>query len=174
MKHDRYTPLSALGFLLVSFLVVGADARPVSLLSYQQLLDKSDLVVIATPTSRTTNTKEQFPLPGVSMNNNGNITAVTCFGAETTFAISATLKGHKGVRKLILHHCGLNRGPNQMNVNGPMLVSFDPADKRMSGSFLMFLVRESDGRYAPTGGQSDPGINAITKLQFTEPLLPRP
>ena len=48
------------------------------------------------------------------------------------------------------------------------LVSFDPADKNRSGSFLMFLVRESDGRYAPAAGQTDPGINVITKLPFAE------
>jgi hypothetical protein len=34
-------------------------------LSYQEMLEKSDLVVIATPKSKTTDTKEQAFLPGI-------------------------------------------------------------------------------------------------------------
>jgi len=39
-------------------------------------------------------------------------------------------------------------------LNGPGLVSFDagPVPK----SYLMFLVRESDGRFAPVAQQTDP------------------
>ena len=158
---------------VVALLALDAEARPVSLLTYQQLLDKSDLVVIATPTSPTTDTKEHFPLPGLTaVGQNGKVTAMTCIGVETSFGVSAVLKGDKSVRQLILHHGRMERR-NEPTVNGPTLVEFDQMDKNMSGSFLMFLVREADGRYAPTGDQTDPGIKAITKLRFGEPIPPR-
>jgi hypothetical protein len=37
---------------------------------------------------------------------------------------------------------------------------------RKRSCFLLFLVREPDGRYAPTGGQTDTGDKAINPLTF--------
>jgi hypothetical protein len=49
-------------------------------------------------------------------------------------------------------------------MDGALLVFFDPADISKRSSYLLFLVRERDGRYAPTGGQTDPGHKAVLKV----------
>jgi hypothetical protein len=49
-------------------------------------------------------------------------------------------------------------------MNGPGFVFFDPSDQKYSGDYLMFLIREPDGRYAPTGGQTDPNYLTISRL----------
>jgi hypothetical protein len=55
---------------------------------------------------------------------------------------------------------------NQTNVAGDLFsaVFFDPSDPSKRNSCLLFLVREPDGRFAPTGGQTDPGYKAINPL----------
>ena len=124
-------------------------ARCVRIWSYQELLDKSDLVVIGTATT-TNNTKEHIQLPG--------FIGQLVLGVETKFAVSAVLKGNQGTNDLILHHY---QADDAAVPNGPDFVSFDPAKKR---TFLLFLVREPDGRYAPAVGQADPGL-AIRVLE---------
>jgi hypothetical protein len=42
-----------------------SQARKMLILSYQQMLEKSDVVVIATPRSKTTDTEEQAFLPNI-------------------------------------------------------------------------------------------------------------
>lgn len=137
-------------FLLVSASIV--TARTTRTWSYQQLLDKSDLVVIATPTA-TSDTKEQMNLP--------EYLAMRAIGVETQFRVSTVLKGDKALKELVLHHYRAPK-PNEIYTNGPNLVSFDPSKKR---SFLVFLVREADGRYAPTSGQTDPATFAVHVLE---------
>ena len=51
----------------------------------------------------------------------------------------------------------ISRASSRFNVD----VSFDPAKKR---TYLLFLVREPDGRYAPAFGQADPGLYGISVL----------
>jgi hypothetical protein len=146
MKSLRLFVLTTV-FLLVSTGIVGA--RVVRTWSYQELLDKSDLVVIATPTA-TNDTKEHIGLPGY------NIQPV--IGVETKFEVSAVLKGDKSLKILVLHHY---RADAIKVPNGPGFVSFDPAKER---TFLLFLVREADGRYAPAFGQIDPRLCGINVL----------
>jgi hypothetical protein len=140
-------------------------ARPLQVFSYQELLDKSDLVAIATPAGRTTDTNEETFLPGiVSTDVNGKQSRVKCIGVETAFEVAAILKGDKNVRKFVLRHC---REAPPGGMNGPTFVFFDPSDpKNPREAYLLFLIREPDGRYAPTGGQTDPGVQAISKLPF--------
>jgi hypothetical protein len=131
----------------------------VQLLSYKELLDRSDMVVIATPSSRTRDTNEPCDLPS----------SLKCTGVETVFEVSAVFKGDKDIRTFTLRHC---RVVNEVNAsgeimswaNGPAFVHFEAG----AGSYLLFLVRESGARYAPTGGQMDPGIQAVGKLPFSE------
>ena len=133
--------------LLISTGFVGARAiRPCS---YQELLNKSDMVVIATAAA-TNDTREHIQLPG--------FVGQPVIGVETKFAVSAVLKGDKSVKDLILHHY---RADAVIVPNGPTLVSFDPAKKQ---TYLLFLVRETDGRYAPAFGQADPGLCGINVL----------
>ncbi|MBI3985944.1 MAG: hypothetical protein HY343_03440 [Lentisphaerae bacterium] len=139
-------------FILISNGIVGA--RMIRLWSYQELLDKSDLVVIATPTA-TNDTQEHIDLPGFH--------GQPVIGVETKFRVSAILKGDKTLKDFVLHHY---RADNKTVDNGPNLISFDPEKKQQ---FLLFLVREADGRYAPAFGQMDPGLYGINAIgRFTE------
>jgi hypothetical protein len=144
-----------------------SQARVMVVLSYQEMLEKSDLAVIAAPKSRTTDTKEQAFLPGIWLQDkDGKQTKIKSIGVETVFAVSAVLKGDATVKQFTLHH--YREAQISTAFNGPYLVSFDPADMSKRSSYLLFLVREPDGRFAPIGGQTDPGDKAISRLPFEE------
>jgi len=141
-----------------------SEARLIEVLSYQEMLDKSDLVVIATPKSKTTDTKEQAILQNiVRQDKEGKQSKLKSLGVETVFAVSAVLKGDKKTKQFTLHHY---REAQTViaELNGPLLVFFDPSVPSQRSSYLLFLVREPDGRFAPTGGQTDPGYKAINHL----------
>ncbi len=145
----------AIGILVASVGV--AAARGVRIWPYQELFEKSDLVVIATPTD-TSDTQEHIDLPGF----NGE----HVIGLETRFSISTVLKGDKSVKNFILHHYRTSDGTNIPHVvNGPTFVSFTSVQNPASipQAYLLFLAREADGRYAPVVGQTDPGL-AIKEL----------
>jgi hypothetical protein len=127
-------------------------ARIMGSWTYQQLLDKSDLVVIATPTA-TNDTKEAMALP--------TYLAMRVVGVETTFAISAVVKGDRSLKQFVFHHYRAEK-PDGSYPNGPNLVTFNTTKKQV---FLIFLVREPDGRYSPTSGQTDPGYFAVHALE---------
>jgi hypothetical protein len=126
--------------------------------SYQELFDKADIVVIAKPTS-TQDTKERtkFPQPG---------DVIPIIGVDTKCEIRVVLKGKKSLRSFVLHHYRLAE-PDISVANGPpALLAFDT---RKPSPYLMFLVRERDGRYAPASGQDDPALLSVFKLEgFTE------
>lgn len=133
------------------------EGRVIAIPSYRTLLERSDIVVIARPTA-VTETKDRIDLPGSTSDRKG----VSGTGVATTFRVSAVLKGDKELKEFVLHHYRLafnGTGLPFAIINGPGLVHFDPSkDDR----YLLFLVREKDGRYAPTAGQVDPdGISII-------------
>ena len=132
------------------------SARPMRNWSNQALLDTSDLVVIASPTGVAT-IREGTKLPGMS--------GVSVIGVETKFAVSAVVKGDGAIKDLVLHHYNLAEA-DKSPPNGPMLVAFEPAKKQ---SFLLYLVREADGRYAPATGQIDPGFQAVQAIKEAMP-----
>ncbi len=140
----------ATAVFLVSLSLV--SARLMGSWTYQKLLEKSDLVVIAIPTS-VIDTKEEIDLPGFS--------AMRAIGIETHFQISAVLKGEKNLKNFTLHHYRASKA-DLPYPNGPMLVSFDLTKKH---SFIIFLIREADGRYAPTSGQTDPAYFAAHAIE---------
>jgi hypothetical protein len=139
-----------------------SQARLMEVLTYRDMLAKSGLVVIATPKSKTIDTGEQAFLPNiVQQDKDGRQSKLESIGVETVFLVSTVLKGDKTIKKFTLHHY---RERNGVTMNGPMLVFFDPSDASNRHSYLLFLVREPDGRFAPTGGQTDPGYKAINPL----------
>jgi hypothetical protein len=147
MKSIRRLIL-ATAFLLGMTGVVAA--RVVPLWSYQELLDKSDLAVIAVPTA-TNDTQEHGGLPGFD--------AQRVVGVETRFTVSAVLKGDKALRDFVLHH--YRPGSDAAIVpNAPTFVSFAVSAKPtpVPRTYILFLIREADGRYAPVVGQVDPGL----------------
>jgi len=137
-------------FMVAAALVVGlagvAEGRLVRTWPEEELLAKSDLVVVATPTATHDTGEHVSPFMGLR----------EAFGVETTFMISAVLKGHLEKKTLALHHYRDN--PEEPRVDGPEFVAFDPAGKR---SFHLYLIRERDGRYAPVTGQQDPGLSVF-------------
>jgi hypothetical protein len=142
-----------------------SHAREMVVLSYQEMLEKSDLVVIATPKSKTTDTEEQALLPGIWLQDkDGKQSKIKSIGVETVFAVSAVLKGDATVKQFTLHH--YREARISPVLDAPYLVSFDPSDMSKRSSYLPFLFREPDGRFAPIGGQTDPGDKAISRLPF--------
>ena len=86
-------------------------------------------------------------------------------GAETKFKVLKVLKGDSGVTEFVLHHFRAVKSPDgAIAVGGAVTVSFDPFDPNAGKVFLLYLVKERDGRYAPYGGQTDPDINSIFAL----------
>lgn len=126
------------------------EARAVRTWSDQELFDKSDLVVIATPTA-TSDTKEH----GAHTSRDDQ----PVIGVDTKFAVTSVLKGEKDTKTVILHHY---RADTMEVPNAPTFVSFALKKKR---TFRLFLVRQADGRYAPVAGQLDPdmSIRPVTK-----------
>jgi hypothetical protein len=150
-----------LAIALLAGAVLPSQARLMAVLSYQELLDRSDLVVIARPRAITADTTERaFLLDIFRQDKDGKQSEIAAIGVETAFKIDAVLKGDKSVEQFVLHHYREANSPG-VQVNGPFLVSFDPANP---SSYLLFLVRETDGRFAAAGGQTDPGFRAIGAL----------
>ena len=142
--------------IIATFLIITtaflAQARLTKSWSYQELYDQADLVVVAKPIA-TQDTTEKATLP--------ELTYVHVVGLSTEFDISVVMKGDKSVKKATLHHYRL-ADPKQLMRNGPSLASFDP--KQLT-RFLLFLHRETDGRYSPVSGQTDPNLVSVIKLE---------
>ena len=68
-------------------------------------------------------------------------------------------------KQFTLHHYREAQiGASELDM--PSLVFFDPSVISQRSCYLLFLVREPDDRFAPTGGQTDPGYKAINRLPF--------
>jgi hypothetical protein len=150
--------------LLISlFITLDSQARLKQFWSYETLTDKATVVVIATPT-KTEETSELAALPNiVTVRSDGTNEPVMGKGVETTFDVLTVLKGECNTNTFVLHHFKLAR--QEIVLNGPGLVSFDPRDKKR---YLMFLQREADGRYVAVSGQTDPD-DAIKEIVQRNP-----
>src|SRR5690348_12749295 len=101
-----------------------SQARLMEVLTYRDMLAKSDIVVIATPKSKTIDTGEQAFFPNiVQQDKDGRQSKVESIGVETVFLVSTVLKGDKTIKKFTLHHC--RERNSGVTINGPMLVFFD-------------------------------------------------
>jgi hypothetical protein len=135
--------------LVVVILVNPAPARILDRSwTYQEMFDKADLVVIATA-SGTKDTGERTTLK------------VRVKGVETEFTVAVTLKGQKDVRVFLLHHYQVESEDPLSVQEIPLLVSIPPGQHP---TFLLFLIKEKDGRYAPVTGQTDPAVFSVLKL----------
>jgi hypothetical protein len=143
--------LSATALLALASVCV---ARPVAYWPYEKLAKEADLIVIATPTG-TEDSGEKMNLPGIARDNK----PVRGLGVNTTFEALAVLKGDPDLKNCVLFHLRETE-PQNMSVNGPALVAFDPKKKRR---YLLFLKKETDGRFTSLCGQTDP-VGAIRDL----------
>ena len=159
MKTIRLIVLTTAALLGFTGIVA---ARNVRFWTYQELLEKSDLVVLATPTA-TNDTNEHIDLPG--------FVRQPVVGVETRFAVSAVLKGDKALKDFVFHHYRTPNGTPNPGINGPTFIAFDPvANPTITRrTFILFLIREADGRYAPIVGQADPG-RAVRELTGRIPI----
>ena len=159
------------GFRTLVIILICAFALPISLQArlldvptFQQAYERADLVVIAQPVA-VTNLAERAPLPNIGRSigaadlelpeaERGKVMAT---GVETTFAVETVVKGDRPAGdRLVLHHY---RAPGEeRSPNAPMLIKFDPSKPL---SYLLFLKREADSRFAPVCGQTDPAFRGI-------------
>ena len=113
-----------------------------------ELFNKSDLVVIATPVD-TGDTEEHGFFPGAQFSDQPII------GVITTFAVKKVLKGDPAIATVMLHHY---RPGGMVVPNGPEFISFEPKSLK---TYRLYLVREQHGRYSPTAGQADPDLSVF-------------
>jgi hypothetical protein len=136
-------------------------ARLVRPWTYQEIFDKSDLVVIATFVS-TRDTEERNILRDLTP-------PVKVVGVTTEFETRLVLKGPKNVSRFQVHHFRFENPLEATWVDAPQLIRLPTAPQdgvHYAGheTFLMFLRKEPDGRYAPTTGQTDPATLAVRDL----------
>lgn len=115
-----------------------------------EVWQKSDLVVIARALS-TKDTDERTKLGDLQP-------PLEAIGVESEFETQLVLKGAKNINNFKIHHYRTDEAFS----NGPSLVDV-PKDKHPS--YLLFLTKEKDGRYAPTNGQIDPAVCSIFRLR---------
>ena len=140
--------------LLVVLATVGiASGRITAAWTYQQMYDKADLVVIAYAVS-TKDTAERTTLNDLEPH-------VPVIGVLSEFKTSLVLKGPRDTATFQLHHYRFASPHDQLAANSPDLVRFSEAHL----PFLMFLLKEPDGRYAPLTGQTDPASHSVIELK---------
>jgi hypothetical protein len=123
--------------------------RLMEALSYEEMFAKADLVVIAKPLTNSDSDERTTIAPSVDV-----------IGVNTEFEARLVFKGDRNVAKFVLHHYRL-ANPDEPLVNRPAFASFTPDESK---SFLLFLMKDSDGRYVPVGGQLDPAHLSVIKL----------
>jgi hypothetical protein len=140
--------------LLVVLATVGtASARITVAWTYQQMWDKADLVVIAYGVS-TRDTAERTTLNDLEPH-------VPVIDVVSEFKTSLVLKGKRDTGTFQLHHYRFASAHDQLAANSPDLVRLSKTHL----PFLMFLVKEPDGRYAPVTGQTDPASHSVIEIK---------
>lgn len=142
--------------LLTSFLILtfgfapDGGARITKGWRYQEMFDKADLVVIARRvTSNDTDERSTILTHAV-------------IGVLTDFNTYLVLKGDKTIKTFQLHHYRLASDSDKVTIaNGPNLIAFDWEHP----SFLLFLTKQPDGRYAPVSGQEDSADFSVLELR---------
>jgi hypothetical protein len=171
-KHLKFLRICFAIATLVLCVAPIAHARIRAIASYQTLFDKSDLVVIAQPAFATMDTKEKSIFPGFSETDKGGKQRdikIAAIGVETFFDVSKVLKGDGTIKRLILHHYR-EAAPSSFEMCcGPYVITFDPANLSKGKDFLLFLIKEKDGRYAPALGQTDPSGGSIFVITSPPP-----
>ena len=153
-------------FILAFGYALGAQAHTMRIIPYSELFKKADWIVIAKPITKSADTNERGYFEDlVSIDQSGKQSPVPAAGVETRFEVLEVVKGSETPKRFVLHHYRDATPPSPgLAVDGPTTVSFDPSDPERRRDFLLFLVREKDGRYAPYGGQTDPGDRSIFAL----------
>ena len=132
--------------------------------SYDELRNEADLIVVATPSDVKETAEKALPDELTMVDKDGKPTKLVWAGIETTFEVLTVLKGETTLKPSVFHHYQIHQ--TGIVINGPMLVSFDPKQKKR---FLLFVKREAGGRYVAVSGQTDPAI-AVKELGGRAPV----
>lgn len=144
--------ISAVLFLL-TFAWQALEGRLTQHWTYQEMFNKSDLVVIAAFLS-SKDKSEHAVLPDYKP-------PLIVAEVLTKFEANLVLKGPKDVKRFQLHHYRYKSDADEWAVSDtPFLVKIP----KYSPSFLLFLTRQSDGNYVPVTGQTDPAILSVLEL----------
>jgi hypothetical protein len=143
---------SAIIFLLVGIgLVSNAEARITKAWEDQEVFDKADFIAIA-QAGATKDTEERI-----------TILTHKVVGVVTEFKTQLILKGEKTIQTVQLHHYRFaNKSDAQATANGPDFIEI-PTDKH--ATYLLFLSKETDGRYGPATDQIDPAAKSVLRLR---------
>jgi hypothetical protein len=129
-------------------------ARTQETWSFQEMFDKSDLVVIGR-FAASKDTGERTNLPGYG-------TGLIVVGVVSDFESCIVLKGQKDTTKFQLHHYRYEKPADEFATsNMPELIKLQSG---VHGTFLMFLIKQPDGKYAPVTGQTDPASDSVLAL----------
>ena len=187
MKNYRYVGVI---FAAVICLQVTAVARFVSewVSNPQEVFNRSDLVVVASPLSSTncgpaTNT---IMAGDEAMSPMWRTWWLAVIPVNTAFETSAVLKGSLETNRLIVFHYSWNPNAKDCPIvihDALHLVSFTNHLAYPDGgsaivyfrspSYLLFLKRQKDGRYMPTTGQIDPiySVQLLASPEHFEELV---
>jgi len=148
-----------------------AQARLVRSWSDAELQDASDLVVIGRP----------IAVKDLQESNALGWSSTVAFqpqfrGVETTFKVSNVIKGAPVNDQVVLHHYRFEESWG-CPPNGPTLITFAAGE---TNDYVLYLVKETAGRYAPAAGQMDsdlsiklaPAWTNFVRLGF--PMFPVP
>jgi hypothetical protein len=168
LRHRSLTKI-LLPVLLVFALAEWLAARfIVGGLSFEEMFDRAHLVVIATATrTRDTNERKKLIDIDVIQTTRPELVREEVIGVETEFQSRLILKGSKDAKKFLLHHYRL--AVEAEETNGPQFIRI-PSGRH--ATFLMFLTKEKDGRYAPVTGQFDPAVLSVFEIQEATPDKP--
>lgn len=134
-------------FLIILVAKTKLEARAVRMWSYAELTAAADVVVIGRPLSNV-DTKDLF-----QGQERGYI------GVSTEFQAEDIIKGDVRAEKFTVLHFKL--APNKPMVDGMLIVTFRLEGFKVEGvqmnspRYLLFLKKDSDGRYEPVTGQMD-------------------
>lgn len=142
----------ALFACLLCLIPFAAHPRLIRTPTDQEMFDQADAVVIAVA-GVGRDTDEKTTLAGIEP-------GIRVVGVTTELKVKAWLKGEPRAPGIVLHHYR-TESPGQMLLNGPLLLDFHTADAR---TYLMYLIREPDGRYAPVAGQTDPAGFSVQRI----------
>ena len=143
--------------ILVTAMAPRLIALTIPSYDYDDLFARSDFVVIAEPLHNTRDTTERSTLAEINPR-------TRVVGVETQFEAAWVLKGPKRDH-FTLHHY---REPTRKLKEGAVIIGRVPLvkfDSNKHVDYLLFLVREPDGRFAPTAGQTF--VDGVSIWQLT-------
>ena len=147
MKFSGFCLAAALSFCLIPM----AQARIMREMTYQERFDKADLIVIAHPASKTTDTTERTVFPSVGYTRkDGKVVADPAIGVETIFDVLVVVKGDNPGKQIVLHHLREPTPPHNAAIapGGPNTVSF--GDHNLLEIFCFFLLKRKMVVMPPT------------------------